>query len=378
MSVPKIVLDPRNDAELLAQAYIRVTNASGGRITANQPGSALMALLEGQTYLTAELLWYLNKLPEALALEVLRLTGITRITGSKAYGSLLVTLTNVLGNAFILSSGTVLGQYVTTQDLVIVSGGVQGSVQVEAINAGSQGNAKAYSIRLGSITTYVQDVFNNAPIIGGSDLEPVEAYLDRVQRGLRLRSTLVSEEDYNIAAVELAGGQTIAVANTFPLISGDKVTKATGNVHTFLAYLDYSIPSVDTLYAIKSTMQARCYIGSSVWVSNATYFPVSLDIVVATSSLSDQIADDIYAALLKYVNPARYLIGSTLSINECEYITRGVVGVNRVTTLFINNSGLDAGMPAFYAYPLLDTVNITLVDTLGRNTTFYRGSGSGQ
>lgn len=377
MSVPKIILDDRDDATRLQQAYLRVFNASGGKINASQPGSTLMALLEGQTYLTGELLWYMNKLPEALALEVLRLTGVELINGTKAFGTLTVTLTNVLGTPFILSEGTVLGSYVTTQDMFIPAGAVEGTVQVESLSIGSRWNAKPYSIRLGAVTTYVQDIFNAGSIIGGSDVESIEAYLERVQTALRLRDTLVSEEDYNIAATTLGGGSGLLTASTFPLVKADKVTKGAGNAHIFLAYFDYSIPSVETLLAIQDTMQARCYIGSSVWVSAAEYHSVVVDVVCSTTSLSETIADSIFSSMQAYVNPRAYTIGSTLAINELEYVTRGVTGVKRVSSLFINSNGLDVGMPSYYTYPYLDEVNITLVDELGRSVTFYKGQGGG-
>jgi hypothetical protein len=176
MSIPKLVLDGRNEDELLEQAYQRVFTASGGALNAKQPGSALMALLEGQTFLTAELLWYLNQLPEATAIEVMRLTGVERILSAKAFGVLKVTLVQPLGTPFILSVGTILGDYQTTAQLFIPPGQVEADVPVTALNAGSQGNAKAYQVRLGSVTNFVREVFNTSDIVGGADVEPMDDY----------------------------------------------------------------------------------------------------------------------------------------------------------------------------------------------------------
>jgi len=377
MTIPKLVLDPRNDEELLAQAYLRVSNASAGTLNANQPGSALMALLEGQTYLTAELLWYVNLLPEALAIEVMRLTGVERVLSTVATGSFLITLSTVLGTPFVISEGTVLGSYVTTETMVISAGGVSASVAIAALQPGSQGNAVAYSINLGAVTTYVQAVFNDEAITGGSDLETLEDYLVRVQASLRIRDTLVTEEDYTSAATTLAGGTGIAVSTCFPLIAANRSTKEVGNAHVFVAYKDLSVPSETSLYNIQTLLQERCYIASSVWVSAATYLAIELDIVVQTTSLEASIADNVYTALKAYIAPGEYEIGSTLAINELEYITRTVTGVNRVTSLFLNSGALNLGMPSFYTYPKLDGLTITLVDNIGRSVTYYRGLGDG-
>lgn len=375
MTIPKLVLDKQNDAELLQQAYTRVYNASNGVLNANQSGSALLALLEGQVYLTAELLWYLNMLPEALALEVFRLTGVERKLGTKAVGNLTVFLSMVLTSPFILSKGTIIDQYVLTDTLYIPPGNTQSTVPIEALNIGSSGNKKAYALSVGTLTTYMQGAFNNEPIQGGNDLEDLDTYIERVQLSLRQRDTLVSLEDYQEAAISYMG--LGGVATTFPLISANKQTKTLGHTHTFIAYADGTLPSLALCASVQEQMQERVFIGAASWVSRADFQPITIDIVAAVDSLSITLADDIYDALVDYLSPKSYKIGATVEINELEYIARSVDGVNRVTTCFIDNAGLSVGMPTFYTYPQIDTASITLVDRLGRSTTYYRGTGDG-
>lgn len=375
MTIPKLILDKQNDFELLQQAYTRVYNASNGVLNASQPGSALMSLLEGQVYLTAELLWYLNLLPEALALEVFRLTGVERSLGTKAVGSITVFLTMALSTPFILSEGTVIDRYILTDTLYIPSGATQGDVTIEALNIGSSGNKKAYDLSVGSLTTYMSGAYNLEPIQGGSDLEELEIYIARVQMSLRQRDTLVSLEDYQQAAQDYLGVN--GVATTFPLKTANKTSEALGHAHTFLAYTDRSIPTTTQLYTIQQATQERVFIGASSWVSAAEYYPITIDLVISAESVNETIADNVYDALQAYLQPGTYTIGSTLEVNEVEYITRTVTGVKRVTTCFLNGDGLNLGMPNYYSYPNIDTVAITLVDSLGRTATYYRGTGDG-
>jgi uncharacterized phage protein gp47/JayE len=377
MSIPKLVLDGRNEDELLEQAYQRVVAASGGVLNAKQPGSALMALLEGHTFLTAELLWYLNQLPEATAIEVMRLTGVERILSAKAFGVLKVTLVQPLGTPFILSVGTILGDYQTTSQLFIAPGQVEADVPVVALNAGSQGNAKAYQIRLGSVTNFVREVFNASDIVGGADIEPMDDYIDRIQRSLRRRDTLVSIEDYQQAAMELLGGENVVDVTAVPLLMGDKVSTSVGNVHCFAAYYDRSVPTAQALQGVTDNLKGRVFIGSSVFVSSAEYQDIQIDLVVKAEELSPELATAIFDVIDTYFNPAVYMMGETLAINEVEYRVRGVDKVKRVSTCYLNNDGLDIGMNTPYTYPTVGTLAVTLVDPLGNTNTYYRGTGTG-
>lgn len=372
MTIPKIVLDKQNDFELLQQAYLRVSNASNGVLNASQPGSALMAFLEGQVYLTGELLWFVNLLPEALALEVFRLTGVERSPGTKAVGTLTVYLDTNLATPFILSKGTVVDQYILTDTLYIAPGFSSATVPVEARGIGSAYNRRTFGLSVGSLTTYMSGATNVEPISGGSDLESLEAYIERVQRSLRQRDTLVSLEDYQTACQEYIPG---SVAITFPLISANKTSKILGNVHAFVAYPTQEIPANALLYTTQQAMQERVFIGSSCWVSAAEYYPVYLDIVASADSLSEELAQTIFTALQEYMQPGNFPLGGSLDINELEYVTRQYV--KRVSSCFINGEAFNVAMPTYYTYPQIDTVSITLVDNIGRNATFTLGTGIG-
>ena len=74
-NIPSIILDPRNEDEVILSAYDRVRSASNGIINDFSLSSPIAALIEGQAFVQMELLWYLNQLPTALALEVFRLLG---------------------------------------------------------------------------------------------------------------------------------------------------------------------------------------------------------------------------------------------------------------------------------------------------------------
>ncbi|HEY9735481.1 MAG TPA: hypothetical protein V6D06_04335, partial [Trichocoleus sp.] len=99
------LLDPRNEAALVEYALDRVFTASGGQLNDFSPSSPARALLEGQAFAGAELLFYLNQLPEAAAIAFLQIAGIQRILGTKAAVTLTVTITQLLGSTFTLPAG---------------------------------------------------------------------------------------------------------------------------------------------------------------------------------------------------------------------------------------------------------------------------------
>ena len=84
LNIPKLVLDPANEGDLIAMTYDRIKSASGGVINDFRSGTTIAALVEGQTFALAELLYYVNLLPEAIAIEVFRATSRSAPTPAAA------------------------------------------------------------------------------------------------------------------------------------------------------------------------------------------------------------------------------------------------------------------------------------------------------
>ena len=77
-------LDSRNTEALVRAIQTRIYLESNGTLNDFTPASPLSAIAEGQAFAQAELLYYLNNLPEAFSLQWLRQLGIQRKLGSKA------------------------------------------------------------------------------------------------------------------------------------------------------------------------------------------------------------------------------------------------------------------------------------------------------
>ena len=111
-------LDSRNTEALVRAIQTRIYLESGGQLNDFTPSSPLSAISEGQAFAQAELLFYLNNLPEAFSLQWLRQLGIQRKIGSRALVD--VTFYKVPGyqRVLIIPKGTKLiangGQIFTT------------------------------------------------------------------------------------------------------------------------------------------------------------------------------------------------------------------------------------------------------------------------
>lgn len=376
LDIPKIVLDPQNDEEMIAQAYERIQAASDNSITDFSPSSPVAALVEGQVFAVAELLWYLNQLPEALALEVLRLSGVSRNAGTKARGRLNFLLTNPLASDFVVSQGFIVpfkdAGYTTVETLQIPAGSLEGSVAIESTLEGKAYNAPAFAVSGGGIgLSYLQSIYNPDPITGGSDLEPLEETLRRSQLALRTRNVLVTLEDYESKAEELLGFGARATA--FPLLSSNRQTELTGNIHVFVADTQGKPPSNESCQNVQRELKSLSFAGSSVWVSPISHRTVSIEVVGRVSQLSQATADRVYRVLTEYLSPLVFPLGASVKVKELEYLVRSVSDVLEITTLLVNSQAVNLAMPNIYTTPLLDTVTLSLVDDLGRSHTYYLG-----
>ena len=77
-------LDSRNTSALVRAIQTRINLESGGELNDFTPASPLAAISEGQAFAQAELLYYLNNLPEAFSIQWLRQLGIQRRIGARA------------------------------------------------------------------------------------------------------------------------------------------------------------------------------------------------------------------------------------------------------------------------------------------------------
>ena len=376
-NIPSVILDPRNEDEVILSAYDRVRSASNGIINDFSPSSPVAALIEGQAFVQMELLWYLNQLPTALALEVFRLLGITRSPGNTAKGYVTFILSATLATDFVVSAGNFIpfkdAGFVTKSTLVIPSGSLEGAVQVEATRQGSDLNVAAFGLTTSGLSlTYLQSLYNPEPINGGSDLEPLSQTVDRAQVAIRSRDTLISVEDYEQVSEFLLG--TGSTATAYPLLSANKSTETLGHLHVFLLDAENNKPSVATCQSIQGQLRDRSFTGAAIWVSPADLYGIDIEVIVNVVSIDEVIVDTIFNALAESLSPRQHKLGADIKLKELEYTVRQQPDVLEVVSVTINGEALSTAMPNKYTQPRLENVLVYLQDSLGTSVQFYRST----
>jgi len=384
--IPKLLLDPANDDFLIQQYIERTLSAFGGQVTDTSPGSFIAAMGEGSVFAVSELLYYLNMLPEATALEVLRLCGVTRNPGTRATGRLSFLLSAIRADNFIVPAGYIVpyvppgftfgdSGYELLENLVIPAGALQASVPVRATLEGSLMNNPAYGVTLTATGfNYIQSITNPERIDGGSDLEDLADTIARAQTELRSRDVLVSETDYQQMAEEMAGN---GVARVIPFLSSDKISIETGQVHVFVALADGTAPTGDLCNFIQAEMQKVSFIASKTWVSPVVVLDLYLEIVVKVDSLDEAIANQAYSDIVQYLSVQTLGIGNTVKVKKLEAILDRVDGIQEVSYVRIDNEPRDRQMPHPWSVPRVELMSFSCTDPTGQATTFILGPGIG-
>lgn len=372
--LPTINLDPRSDEELLTQTQLRVRNASGGTLTDFAPGGPLAALTEGQVYLTGALLWSLNQLPPAIALEVMRYSGIERSQGTKAQGALTFTLEAVRSRDYVLPTGyriefSRLG-YRLTEPLIIPSGFLEATATVEAEEAGTLHNLPARqfsSTRLAGLDTIV----NQEAISGGTEPESLGRTLQRCQEFIRSKGAIVTPGQYREATLDYLGEGSSAVV--FPLLAEDRERSITGHVHVVATDSTGDPLSGPLLEALREELTSRAIAGSYTHVSNPDLLPLKLVIAARVEEIDPDLTGEVWAFLLEALKPGNYPIGQDLLLSDIQFDIRTAFPGVRVTSLAGNDQTVGVAYGRF-SYPYLESLTLTqstdddsLTEVLGRD-----------
>lgn len=377
-NIPKLVLDPQNEAELTQLAYNRIQTASGNTITDFRPGSAIAALVEGQTFALAELLYYLNLMPEAIAIEVFKLYGIQRSLGTPASGELTFTLQSATQDLFILPSGYQIAyldtQFTLQNTLVIGVGNTEATVPVVCSDVGSRYNANAYNILLTSVGLgKVKSVFNRKALTGGSDIETIDNLVARCQASTVSRSSIITRLDYELAAQAQMGVGSRAVV--LPNLGADGSTFRLSSIGLFLLDSTGKPASATTCANIRTALIDRIIIGTDLNCFPAELNNISVEVFCNVRSISDALGKSIIDTILAYMNPVTFNGGQQLRHNELEYVARKVEGVTSVDSVLMNGDAIDLLAPRRYSFFNPDSISVSMMDNNGISYTVYGGLG---
>lgn len=377
-NIPKLILDAQNEDELTQLAYARIKTASGNTINDFRPGSAIAALVEGQTFALAELLYYLNMMPEAIAIEVFRLYGVERSLGTQAAGELTFTLTQPTSDIFILPAGYSIpyldGQFTLLSSLVIGIGNSEATVSVRCDKVGAQYNANAYDVLITSIgLAKVGTIYNRNPITGGSDLETVDNLVARCQAATVSRTSIITKLDYELAAQKEMGVGSRAVL--LPNLGSDGIAFKQASIGLFLLDAAGRPASLTTCSTVRAALVDRVLIGTDVNCFPAELNIIAIEVFCNVSNLSDAVGKTIIKAILAYMNPVTFNGGAQLRHNEIEYVARQVPGVTSVDSVLMNGDAIDLLAPRRYSFFYADSVSVSMIDPLGLTLTVYGGLG---
>jgi len=187
-------LDSRNTEALVRAIQTKIFLESGGELNDFTSASPLAAISEGQAFAQAELLYYLNNLPEAFSLQWLRQLGIQRKIGSKALVD--VTFYKVPGfqRAVVIPPGTrVLSNsglaYLTLDEVRITGDSFSSTVSCQSERWGSIYNVNAEEInKIEKNFLGLESLSNQEPAVGGSDIESVDQMKQRAFEVLSRRN----------------------------------------------------------------------------------------------------------------------------------------------------------------------------------------------
>jgi hypothetical protein len=269
-------------------------------------------------------------------------------------------------------AGTLIGDYVTLEPAEIVAGTTEVSVAIQARATGAAGNVKAYG--LASVTPGipgVDSVYNPQAISGGSDLETLEAYVERAKASLWLNSALISALDFESAAAALMGEGSKALC--VPLLTGSKVPDMPGHVHLFLWGPDGEPISTAKAQAIREDLGARAFAGCSLWASPGEYSETWVSLVIRVPQATRDQASLIFQALDARYRHTAAVPGATLSLRQLSNAA-WTATVTEVVSCQIDHADYDKAMPHKWTIARLSTIDITLVDPVGYTETFYYGT----
>ena len=326
-----LLLDSRNVDDMVRSIQSRMFIESGGALTDFTPASPLAAISEGQAYAQAELLYYLNSLPEAVTLQWLRTLGVQRKLGARAEAE--ITLYKVPGyqRAVSIPAGAKVyangGQvYVTLSNVSILSDSATVTVQSERWGT-------AYNVGVGQINRIDKNylgldyITNLQPAAGGEDLESVNEMKFRAFE-LFGRRNLTSKTDFETEIISSSpGAELVKVLSYEERFGGDS-----RGVFIVAGGLNGSPLSALAQTSLLSSIRDKIPMDCRVYLSSPTILPVEVVVNVTwnpltTSVFTDTVASEINKLLTDSIDPTILDLGGSLSHTE---ISRQILGLSYV------------------------------------------------
>jgi hypothetical protein len=343
-------LDSRNTDALVRAIQTRIFLESEGKLNDFTPASPLAAISEGQAFAQAELLYYLNNLPEAFSLQWLRQLGIQRRIGSRALVD--VTFFKVPGyqRVVIIPAGTKLYSNSRLAFVTLSEVRIDESTQLVTVACQSEKWGSSYNVGAGEINKIernfigLESLSNDEPAVGGSDLESVDQMKIRAFEVLSRRN-LTTALDFENEVQTLAPEASIIKVLTYEE-RNQLASSLSGNIVVCVGDSDGNELSQSSLSYLINSMKSRLTIGTNISFLPPTVVP--LDIVVEIfydplelSGSIDLYANQIYSSLNTYFDPTTLGLGVSIDYQTVARLLYNFDFIKSINNLDIKSMVLD-------------------------------------
>jgi hypothetical protein len=318
-------LDSRNTAALVRAIQTRMNLESGGELNDFTPASPLAAISEGQAFAQAELLYYLNNLPEAFSLQWLRQLGIQRRIGAKALVDITFYRTPGYNRVVVIPQGTKVFansglEYEILEEVRILESEDSSTVICRSSKWGSVYNVSAGEInKIEKAFVGLDFLRNNSDAAGGKDLESVNAMKQRAFEVLSRRNLTTSsdfENEVSVLAPEASIVKVLTYEERYQLSSA-----LSGNIVICMGDESGNALSDTTLQYVVESIRNRVTLGTNISILAPEIIPI--DVVIEMyydpteiTGNTDLRSNEILQALQDYINPLNLPLGSDLSYQD--------------------------------------------------------------
>jgi uncharacterized phage protein gp47/JayE len=198
--IPTPLIDPRDGVELAAEAIARM-NAACPELTNNDPASPFAVMAESQAFHVEQVLYAINRLPDAVQVAFASLFGIELRLALPATTTLTFTVTAPAGTYVTIPAGTRVatadGSFVfaTDTDLELAPGVTSGEVSATAVATGHTVLQANTLTRVIDPVAWVQAVTNAGVVDSGAEQETVTSALERSRNYQQRAERIVSAND---------------------------------------------------------------------------------------------------------------------------------------------------------------------------------------
>jgi len=318
-------LDSRNTAALVRAIQTRMNLESGGELNDFTPASPLAAISEGQAFAQAELLYYLNNLPEAFSLQWLRQLGIQRRIGAKALVDITFYRTPGYNRVVVIPQGTKVFansglEYEILEEVRILESEDSSTVICRSNKWGSVYNVSAGEInKIEKAFVGLDFLRNNSDAAGGKDLESVNAMKQRAFEVLSRRNLTTSsdfENEVSVLAPEASIVKVLTYEERYQLSSA-----LSGNIVICMGDESGNALSDTTLQYVVESIRNRVTLGTNISILAPEIIPIDAVIEMyydpaEITGNTDLRSNEILQALQDYINPLNLPLGSDLSYQD--------------------------------------------------------------